>query len=305
MGGRTISLAIYHARLIQPSGWFVAIWIILIMPMVTSSFTNNSRGYFLTDGMFFLWTAFRCVFAPMWFVFTEEAFAKQPAGVSGMALPLTRAIDKRSLFRARILLVAAILAFPCTMMLTLGFGDPDLNLRTPIRTLKPIETLRGEVERDHGLVKQQRQLMYLDRLPQASLRHLMTAEQKRQLYRIPNYAHVSRRGVLHIENGHRDKMLAATSLSLAGTSIMILWGLLCTARFPGQKGIYVAIFSILVVFLIYQFGGEIFYTDANPLFERALIEFMRAPWTGVALASVLTCASLFVAERLWLRKEVV
>ena len=190
------------------------------MPMLNSSFANDSRGYFIFAGQLFIWLAFRCALIPLLFVFPEEGSPKQMVAAASLAFPLTRAIDKRHLFRARIVLVAAILSFPTVICLTGGFAHPNLELKATFHTMEPIEDLRITVTKDDGSLGQRRQLRYLERLPQASLR-LLTKAQHRRLFRNPNVAR-SHNGTLHIENLHRDKMLAAASFSLAGASLMIL-----------------------------------------------------------------------------------
>jgi hypothetical protein len=301
MGGRTISLALYHARMVHPSSWYAAVVFLIVMPELTSSFANDSRDYFIADGQFFMWLTFRCTLLLM-FVISEEASQKQMVTAASLAFPLTRAIAKRHLFRARLVLAAAILSFPTVISLTGGFAHPNLELKAAFVSTEPIEDLRLTVAKNDRNSGQKRQLRYLERLPQASLRHLKTKAQRRQMYRIPNVAR-SINGTLHIENGHRDKMLAVVLFTLAGASLMILWCLACTNRFPGQNGIWIALLSPLAIFAIYHFVVPVFVVGPVHLAERTLIEFMRAPWIGSVLSLAVTFAALFAAEKLWIRKE--
>jgi len=301
MNGRILSLAIYHARLVHLSTWYVAIVFLIVMPMITSSFANDTQDYFIADGQFFMWLTFRCTLLLM-FIIPEEASQKQMVTAASLAFPLTRAIAKRHLFRARLVLAAAILSFPTVISLTVGFAHPNPELKAAFVSTEPIEDLRLTVAKNDRNSGQKRQLRYLERLPQASLRHLKTKAQRRQLYRV-SCVQRSQQGTLHIENGQRDKMLALVSFSIAGASLMILWCLLWIIRFPGQKGVLIASLIPLTVFAIYQFVVPVFVVGPIHLAERTLIEFMRAPWIGSVLSLAVTFAALFAAEKLWIRKE--
>jgi hypothetical protein len=298
-----LSLAIYHARLIHPWTWCFAMLFLIVLPALSTPYELDAQSYFLLSRPFRATTPLPWALISLLSILTEENSKKQPLAGASLTFPLTRAIDKRTLFRARIALVAAVLAFPCAMMLTQGFSHPDLHLKSTFHTFKPTEHLRADVERDHGLLKQQRQLRYLERLPLASLRYLKTQEQQSQQLQFLNLSRRLRQGELHIVNGRRDKMLAAVCVMAAGSSLMLLWCLFWLLRFPGQKGLWLAGGSILAVVFILPRVLRNYFAKPEQLFESALIEFMRAPWMGIALAFVITCAALWTSEKLWIRKE--
>ncbi len=229
-----------------------------------------------------------------------QFFFRSGIETSPLSFPFTLPVRKVSLFRARLLILLVFLFLPAIGPISRGLANPHLYLNSLFDQHDSIELTRKHITAG---AQGERQLLYLDRLPQARLLHLQTSDQTQQIHRLREHVSFYSGATLCVPNGRKNQALAQATLYILGISCALLTVVFGTSRWTGHRSFIPLYFLIGVSFLV-VFGGlqELFFIPRNAG-ELLQIEMMRKPWTWLSASAAASCAMLIAAERLWLRRE--